>query len=347
MSEGDTPPILSLGRLAPMHVRDVWPNEGRDFTPWLLYNADVLSQVLNMDLDLQAAEHRVGDFYLDLVGLDTATGERVIVENQLGASDHGHLGQILTYAGGTDPVNIVWVAPRFRDEHRAAIDWLNGRTDERTRFFAVELSVVRIGDSAPAPLLRLVAAPNDWEKRVRASAGAPDDGGALYQQFWQRYLDTMRARGRDWTRTNRAPSRRWINLPSGVSGVTYDVNFQRRGLCSEIYIGTADPEHNTKLFHALRERGLGDAFGDTLGPALQWEELPARKGCRVALYRPGAVDNTEEWTTYIEWFIDSQSRFRGAIDAMGGWAALELEDARGPGRPAEDEAYGPEASPSA
>ncbi len=75
MTEGDTPPVLPLGRLLPMQVRDVWPHEGRDFTPWLLDNADVLSQVLNMDLDLQAAEHRVGDFYLDLVGVDTATGE--------------------------------------------------------------------------------------------------------------------------------------------------------------------------------------------------------------------------------------------------------------------------------
>ena len=46
------------------------------------------------------------------MGRDLATGEVVIVENQLEASDHGDLGQILTYAAGTDPTTIVW--PRRR-----------------------------------------------------------------------------------------------------------------------------------------------------------------------------------------------------------------------------------------
>ena len=80
-------------------------------------------------------------------GRDETTGEVVIVESQLETSDHGHLGQILTYAARTEPTTIVWVAASFRPEHRAAIDWLNARTDENTRFFGVELGVVRIGQS--------------------------------------------------------------------------------------------------------------------------------------------------------------------------------------------------------
>lgn len=163
----------SLGRLASVHPRTVWPHEALSFTPWLLDNADVLSDVLGMDLDLEAAEHPVGGFSLDLIGKDRASGDRVIIENQLETSDHSHLGQILTYAGGTDPATIIWVAPAFRDEHRAALEWLNERTDEQTRFFAVQVEVVRIGDSLPAPLLKLVVQPNDWGKAVKAASSAP------------------------------------------------------------------------------------------------------------------------------------------------------------------------------
>jgi hypothetical protein len=98
-----------LGRLAPVDPRHVWPSEAQDFTPWLLANADVLSRAVGMDLALEVAEHAVGDFSLDLIGTDRASGGRVIVENQLEVSDHQHLGQILTYAAGTDPTHVVWL----------------------------------------------------------------------------------------------------------------------------------------------------------------------------------------------------------------------------------------------
>src|SRR5699024_2637582 len=158
-----------LRRLEVLRIRDVWANEASNFTPWLLDNADVLSEALGMDLALDVAEHPVGDFSLDLTGTDRRNGESVIIENQLEESDHKHLGQIMTYAGGTEATNIVWVATRFREEHRAALEWLNERTDERTRFFAVTIELVRIGDSMPAPRLTLVVRPNDWGKQVRAT----------------------------------------------------------------------------------------------------------------------------------------------------------------------------------
>jgi len=175
----------SLGRLEIVPARDVWPHEALDFTPWLLANVDVLSDLLGMDLVLERAEYPVGDFSLDLIGYDQSTNDVVIVENQLEVSDHTHLGQILTYAAGTGPTTIVWIATGFRPEHRAAIDWLNERTDDHTRFFGVQIEVVRIGASEPAPAFRLVAQPNDWEKTVRkttAAAGEVSTRAATYRE---------------------------------------------------------------------------------------------------------------------------------------------------------------------
>lgn len=47
----------SLGRLQIVPPRVIWPHEAIDFTPWLLQNVDVLSDLLGMDLVLAAAEH--------------------------------------------------------------------------------------------------------------------------------------------------------------------------------------------------------------------------------------------------------------------------------------------------
>lgn len=51
-----------------------------------------------------------------------------MVENQLEATDHTHLGQVVLYAAGTGAGTIVWVAKQFRAEHRQALNWLNEST---------------------------------------------------------------------------------------------------------------------------------------------------------------------------------------------------------------------------
>ena len=60
-----TPHIV---RLVPVEVRHVWPQEASGFTPWLLDNADVLADILGIDLELEGREHPVGGFNLDLLG---------------------------------------------------------------------------------------------------------------------------------------------------------------------------------------------------------------------------------------------------------------------------------------
>jgi hypothetical protein len=162
--------VPKLSKLVAVDVGKVWPVEATSFTPWLLNNAEVLGEALGMDLLLEAAEHKVDGFSLDLIGRDQDTDGGVIIENQFGPTDHRHLGQLLTYAGGTTPATVVWIAESIRDEHRAAFDWLNIRTDSDTRFFGVPLGAVTLAGTPSglvAPLLEVGVKPNEWGKQVR------------------------------------------------------------------------------------------------------------------------------------------------------------------------------------
>lgn len=308
-----------LGRLTPVPPREVWPHEAHSFTPWLLKNVDVLSDLLGMDLVLEVAEHPVGGFSLDLLGKDETTGEVVIVENQLEISDHGHLGQILTYAAGTDPTTIVWVAASFRPEHRSALDWLNERTGENTRFFGVELGVVRIGESAPAPSFRLVAQPNDWEKTVRQVTTQREATGkqALYRAFWGRWIELMQTERPGWSRATRPPRDSWFSMTTGTTGLTHYTSFTRNGLSSELVFETPDAAVNTARFRALEAHR--EQLESAYGAALDWQDLPGRKACRIAEYLPEAdVALEERWDDYLGWLLDRQTRLRQAISAVGG-----------------------------
>ena len=143
----------TLGRLERVELRDYWEHEGSDFTPWLASeeNIALLSETIGLELEVQQEEAAVGPFRADILCRDTASDELVIIENQLEKTDHKHLGQTITYASGLDAVNIVWIAARFTEEHRAALDWLNRITHEEFRFFGIEIELWRIGKSVPAP----------------------------------------------------------------------------------------------------------------------------------------------------------------------------------------------------
>ena len=75
-----------------------------------------MGEALGMDLELQQVEAAVGEYSLDILATDLHSNRPVIIENQLEATDHTHLGQLLTYAAGFDAEAIVWLTRQFRDE---------------------------------------------------------------------------------------------------------------------------------------------------------------------------------------------------------------------------------------
>jgi len=313
----------NLGRLTTVQPRDVWTHEALHFTPWLLQNVDVLSDLLGMELELQVAEHPVGGFSLDLLGRDLSDDSVVIVENQLEQSDHGHLGQILTYAAGTSPKTIVWIATSFRPEHRAALDWLNEHTDPDTRFFGVEIEVVRIGDSAPAPNFKLVAEPNDWEKQVKAatSGGSLTERSKLYLEFWERFLNRLAAEQPEWTRAKASTPDSWYDLPTGSGGIVYSTAFALQGLRVQLYFRSPDPAVNLSRFQTLY--ALKDKFEESLQESAVWDEKPGKKAAAVYVQSQfKSVEAIDHWPEMLDWVIDQHVRFRRAIQAIGGLGTL-------------------------
>jgi hypothetical protein len=136
----------------------------------------MLAETLRLgELQVQGIEVPVGNFFIDILARDIE-GRVVVIENQFGQTDHTHLGQILTYIAGQDGhATVVWIAETIREEHRAAIDWLNGSTFEGFDFFAVKVEALRIGESPPAPWFNVVAKPNNWTRGVGRVTRATSD----------------------------------------------------------------------------------------------------------------------------------------------------------------------------
>jgi hypothetical protein len=275
----------------------------------------VLSDALGLELELVDTEVHVGDFAVDIVAQDLSSGGQVIIENQLARTDHGHLGQLLTYAAGQDSAVIVWISPEFRDEHRQALDWLNANTGEGRNFFGVEIELLQIsGSPTVAPHFKVVAQPNEWAKATKASTGTvPSERGLRYQKFFRGLLERFKLLRPGITTSSRVGLRNWYQFSAGRSGFAFVWSMSGGNRFRvELWISPGTAEENADILARLRT--AAPEIEAEVGERTDWEILENRRGCRLAIYRIADPDNFENDPDLAEWAVQTMARF---VDAMG------------------------------
>lgn len=317
-----------LGRLERVRdLRSVWPNEATGFTPWLASeeNIALLSDSIEIDLEVQQQEVAVGPFRADILCRDLRTDRLVLVENQLERTDHTHLGQLFTYAAGLDAVTVVWIAQRFTEEHRAALDWLNRITHEDFRFFGIEVELWRIGESAMAPKFNVVAKPNDWSKTVRESASSQNAGSsdtqAFQMDFWTGLREAAGARGSN-LRLGSPAGRSYTDLSIGRTGFSLgaairQTEYAKNGSVA-VYLWINDDPDGAVIDQLRSDMS---AIEREIGRPLVWNKKAGRKSNSVALTLDFDAPSRERWTTLHEWILDTLEAFDGAF-------RLRLRDVR-------------------
>ncbi len=322
----------TLGRLTTLKVTDVWENEPRGFTPWLASpeNLSLLCDILGLDeLADVKQEDPVGKFRVDIVAREQ-DGGTVVIENQFGKTDHGHLGQIMTYlAGQQGRVTVIWIAERFNEEHRAVIDWLNANSSDEYSFFAVEVEVLRIGASEPAPWFNVVAKPNIWSRAVRASAseGETREMSATHKVrigYWASFSEFLLAQNSEF-RIRRANKDHWFEFPTGRSGstITATISTEMKRLGVEIY---NHGDITKAIFNALHSQKA--TIENEIGTLLEWQRIDGKKATRIALFNTGEDPSDQAaWPRQHEWMLDKMTRFKRAFGArLKNIQPLQLRD---------------------
>lgn len=114
-----------------INLRDIFPNEATDFTPWLAKNNLIqdIVQALNLfenPISLFKTEVPVSDYRVDMMYKENGGKGKLIVENQYERSDSKHLGQILVYSQLTHIDRVLWISESVGLEHRRISEILQG-----------------------------------------------------------------------------------------------------------------------------------------------------------------------------------------------------------------------------
>ena len=300
-----------IGMLEPVGLTEIWPNEATDFTPWLEEedNLTRLADTLGLELELVGSEQDVGRFRADIVCRNLSDESRsfVLIENQIAPTDHSHLGQTITYAAGLEAVTVVWIASKFKDEHRAAVDWLNERTDEKLAFFALEIELWKIGDSVPAPKFNIVSRPNDWTAEIsRAAKQTPSPMREQYKRFWTRLAEDLSLSGR-LPKPRKPSTDSYTTFSISVTG--FELRTSRSHQKGQLQVSLVMRTENSLSFYKQLEARRCE-IESTLGGDFQWTERPPGKesviSCNTTEFKPA---DEGEWSEQIQWTSEMVHKF--------------------------------------
>lgn len=303
---------MAIGKLQKVPLRELWKHEAKGFSAWLENHIEILSEALGFPLTVVQREHQVGAFKLDLIARNEDRGD-VIIENQLEATDHDHLGKVLTYTSNLGAKTGIWITSEPRAEHVKAIEWLNETTPADVAFFLVQLEAYRIGRSDSAPYFKIVVGPNKQTKEFGEEKKELAKGQVLCMEFWKQLLARAKQKG-VMLHANRSGTRdMWIAAGAGVSGLSFNYVIWREGKAAvELYIDVGDKQKNKRIFDKLRS--YKKKIETLFRAKLDWERLEDRRASRLRYWiRKGGLRDEARWQQIQDAMIEAMARLEKAL----------------------------------
>ncbi|WFG36267.1 DUF4268 domain-containing protein [Candidatus Lucifugimonas marina] len=299
-----------IGKIQRAKLRDVWPNEAHDFTPWLQENIEVLAETTGLNLTAVEREQSAGSFSVDLVA-ESDSG-LVVIENQLERSNHDHLGKVLTYLAQLGANTAIWIVSDPRPEHVTAIGWLNDSSP--SAFYLVKLEAVKIGNSPPAALFTLITGPSEDSAGASETKRDLADRYRIRQRFWEQVLAHAKTKTKLHSGIS-ASKYGWLGsgagLPSGL-GLNYVVRTNDTSV--ELYIdgGADSDDENLNRFNELNSKR--EAIEANFDGTITWEPLEDRRACRISSgVDLGGWKNEENWTDISVALVDRMINFYAVL----------------------------------
>jgi hypothetical protein len=298
--------------LVPVSLREAWPDEARDFTPWLAGHLELLGAELALDLEEPQVEATLpGAGRVDILARQAGTDAIVVVENQLEVSDDSHLLRLLGYAAIADANILVWVAQDFTEFYLSILSWLNA--SDTIDVYAVTVKAYRIGDALAADFRTVVEPP---QSRPGTSSPARETMNTHYAEFYRPLVAQLRHSGLH--PVGRGGWRgRWRSFQTGYSDAIYVVGLDQGKAEVYLYLNGSNQE---TIYHDLnRYRDKIDSELD--GNALWDQEMDVSW---VMLETEATVNGPEDdLEKGRQWMADNLLRLHAAVQpyleqVMGG-----------------------------
>jgi len=213
-------------------------------------------------------------------------------------------------ASGLDASVVVWVVASAREEHASAIEWLNKHTTSDVDFFLIEVHAYTIGDSAPAPMFKVIEQPNDFAKSVKSLANSGDlnESQVRRLEFWNMLNDALDQKGKPFNK-HKATTDHWYTVAVGSSQCYISIDLVNKEHKIRVGLWVTDNKEMFDMFYSHREE-IEAVFGEPL----DWDRLDNKKASIFSTSIPGLNFNKQDnYPELIDLAIEKTVKLREAI----------------------------------
>ncbi len=297
-----------LGKIKKVHLRKIWKNEAYDFTPWLAENLEQIGDAIGLELEFDSTEVSVGPFSADILAKDTGTDKFVVIENQLEKTNHDHLGKCITYASVLDASAVIWIASKFTDEHKKALDWLNDHMSDEIGFYGLKVELWQIDNSQPAVRFNVISEPNTAVRQatIRKEQGELSETRKTQLEFWTQFREKLESSGKIRSLQTPRPQY-WFDIALGKSGIhlSNTFNTERNEIGVRVYIHNKQVSEWLPYFESKKE-----IIESEISEKLEWNPNPNNKDKVITLTKYFNLDNKDNWKEAIEWLEEYTLKIR-------------------------------------
>jgi len=254
--------------------KEVWEEhentriEEQCMSPHIVEHIDEISEITGYDLEVTDTELFVGDFRADIVCKDANTGDIIVIENQLGRSDHDHIGKSFTYLANLGAKAIVWICENARPEHVKAVEWFNENTPDDVNFFMLELKFGQLNNNSSFYYFNNVFIPSSINKIAnninRKMSVSMLDNVAFMENFIQQLKEKIST-----AKTCKGKTYAFINKMHGIDAMLgTSLKYNTISFWLEYHKDkVANPDVTDEYLNKIKDKlnSLGYAFENAIG----------------------------------------------------------------------------------
>ncbi len=280
-------------------IRERWPNEARDFTPWLKDNLELISKATRLELSASGREVSAAGGRADIVAWESKSKTRVIIENQLEPANTRHYQQLIAYGESLEARIRIWVASAFNRKFQKLVSETNRKEAGKAEGAIYYLLKIdrKNGDDDQVFFWPELEPTQTQLQKVLHTEDERNRNDRLIEEFWNRW-------GRGEERYKRV--------------ARFRIEYVDARIARRVSIGEAEINVSAWVFRGLFQRNnrrVVDVYSKKLSadfPQVNMKEWQYNEVERniLKVKKPINLSEIDSWEEIREWFSTTEAKIR-------------------------------------